>query len=220
MDPKRLWEVGSSVSTCDEHVGADETSVMLAFVGTTSASSSVSFFGSASHGTLSGITGGGACSSSAAFAGDGRGELDAEGGAGATTLAETLLENLQGGAKQLYDPREGIEASIETIAREIYRADRVEYGSKAVKDLQYIKDNGWDKLPVVISKTQYSFSDDASELGAPEGHTLHVRELLPRTGSGFIVVLTGNVMTMPGLPKKPAANNIDVDKQGTISGLF
>ena len=132
----------------------------------------------------------------------------------------TLLENLQGGAKQLYDPQAGIEASIETIAREIYRADRVEYGAKALKDLKYIQDNGWDKLPVVISKTQYSFSDDASELGAPEGHTLHVRELLPRTGSGFIVVLTGNVMTMPGLPKKPAANNIDVDKQGTISGLF
>ena len=142
------------------------------------------------------------------------------GGAGATTLAETLLENLQGGAKQLYDPQAGIEASIETIAREIYRADRVEYGAQALKDLKYIQDNGWDKLPVVISKTQYSFSDDASALGAPEGHTLHVRELLPRTGSGFIVVLTGNVMTMPGLPKKPAANNIDVDKQGTISGLF
>ena len=92
MDPKRLWEVGSSVSTCDEHVGADETSVMLAFVGTTSASSSVSFFGSASHGTLSGITGGGACSSSAAFAGDGRGELDAEGGAGVSTGAATSLD--------------------------------------------------------------------------------------------------------------------------------
>lgn len=144
----------------------------------------------------------------------------AEGGAGATKLAETLLENLEGGAQQLYDPEEGIEASIETIAREIYRADRVEYGSKAVKDLQYIKDNGWDKLPVVISKTQYSFSDEATELGAPEGHTLHVRELLPRTGSGFIVVLTGNVMTMPGLPKKPAANNIDVAADGTVSGLF
>ena len=143
-----------------------------------------------------------------------------EGGEGATKLAETLLENLQGGAKQLYDPQEGIEASIETIAREIYRADRVEYGAQALKDLKYIQDNGWDKLPVVISKTQYSFSDDASALGAPEGHTLHVRELLPRTGSGFVVVLTGNVMTMPGLPKKPAANNIDVDKQGTISGLF
>ena len=96
----------------------------------------------------------------------------------------------------------------------------MEYGSKAIKDLQYIKDNGWDTLPVVISKTQYSFSDDATALGAPEGHTLHVRELLPRTGSGFIVVLTGNVMTMPGLPKKPAANNIDVAGDGTISGLF
>lgn len=144
----------------------------------------------------------------------------AEGGAGATKLAETLLENLEGGAQQLYDPEEGIEASIETIAREIYRAGRVEYGSKAVKDLQYIKDNGWDKLPVVISKTQYSFSDEATALGAPEGHTLHVRELLPRTGSGFIVVLTGNVMTMPGLPKKPAANNIDVAADGTVSGLF
>lgn len=144
----------------------------------------------------------------------------AEGGAGATKLAETLLENLEGGAQQLYDPEEGIEASIETIAREIYRADRVEYSSKAVKDLQYIKDNGWDKLPVVISKTQYSFSDEATALGAPEGHTLHVRELLPRTGSGFIVVLTGNVMTMPGLPKKPAANNIDVAADGTVSGLF
>lgn len=144
----------------------------------------------------------------------------AEGGAGATKLAETLLENLEGGAQQLYDPEEGIEASIETIAREIYCADRVEYGSKAVKDLQYIKDNGWDKLPVVISKTQYSFSDEATALGAPEGHTLHVRELLPRTGSGFIVVLTGNVMTMPGLPKKPAANNIDVAADGTVSGLF
>ena len=93
MDPQRLCEGGSSVSAWDEHVGADETSVMLAFVGTTSASSSVSFFGSASHGTLSGITGGGACSSSAAFAGDGRGELDAEGGAGVSTGAAASLDS-------------------------------------------------------------------------------------------------------------------------------
>ena len=94
MDPKKLWEVGSSVSTCSSLVGTDETSVMLACVGTTSASSSVSFFGSASHGTLSGITGGGACSSSAAFAGDGggRGELDAEGGAGVSTGAAASLD--------------------------------------------------------------------------------------------------------------------------------
>ena len=71
-----------------------------------------------------------------------------------------------------------------------------------------------------ISKTQYSFSDDPSQLGAPTGHTLHVRNLIPRTGAGFVLVLTGDVMTMPGLPKKPAANNIDVDNNGVISGLF
>ncbi len=148
-------------------------------------------------------------------------EVWAKGGAGATALAERLLENLsEGNSHQLYDPAEGIEASIDTIAREIYRAERVEYSSKALKDLKYIKDNGWEEFPVVISKTQYSFSDDPSQLGAPEGHVLHVRELQPRTGAGFIVALTGDVMTMPGLPKKPAANNIDVAADGSISGLF
>lgn len=148
-------------------------------------------------------------------------EVWAKGGAGATALAERLLENLsEGNSHQLYDPAEGIEASIDTIAREVYRAERVEYSSKALKDLKYIKDNGWEELPVVISKTQYSFSDDPSQLGAPEGHVLHVRELQPRTGAGFIVALTGDVMTMPGLPKKPAANNIDVAADGSISGLF
>ncbi|APT92526.1 formate--tetrahydrofolate ligase [Corynebacterium phocae] len=145
----------------------------------------------------------------------------AKGGAGATDLAKALLENLsEGTSKQLYDPAQGVEASIETIATEIYRAERVEYSSKALKDLKYIKDNGWDNFPVVISKTQYSFSDDPAQLGAPEGHVLHVRELQTRTGAGFVVVLTGDVMTMPGLPKVPSANNIDVDKDGVISGLF
>ncbi|WP_368917339.1 formate--tetrahydrofolate ligase [Corynebacterium striatum] len=144
-----------------------------------------------------------------------------KGGEGAKELAQTLIDNLQdGAAHQLYDPAEGVEKSIETVAKEIYRATHIEYGPKAKKDLQYIKDNGWNEFPVVISKTQYSFSDNPSALGAPEDHTLHVRELLPRTGAGFIVVLTGDVMTMPGLPKKPAANNIDVDTNGTISGLF
>lgn len=145
----------------------------------------------------------------------------AKGGEGAIDLAQLLLENLsEGSSKQIYDPEEGIEASIQTIATTIYRAENVEYSSKALKDLKYIKDNGWENYPVVISKTQYSFSDDPSQLGAPEGHTLHVRELQPRTGAGFIVALTGDVMTMPGLPKKPAANNIDVAADGTISGLF
>lgn len=148
----------------------------------------------------------------------------AEGGAGATQLAEEVLDILgttnAEDEQQLYDPAGGVEASIEKIATSIYRAKDVEYAPKALKDLALIKANGWDQLPVCISKNQYSFSDDATQLGAPEGHTLHVRELLPRTGAGFIVVLTGAVMTMPGLPKRPAAERIDIDDAGKISGLF
>ena len=148
-------------------------------------------------------------------------EVWAKGGDGATALAETLVGTLTSGASApLYDPAASTEASIETIAREIYRAEDVQYSAAARRDLQLLKDNGWDTLPVCVSKTQYSFSDDPSALGAPEGHTLHVQRLLPRTGAGFVVVLTGDVMTMPGLPKVPAANNIDVDADGTISGLF
>ncbi len=144
-----------------------------------------------------------------------------KGGDGALELAQTLLDNLtEGTSHPLYDPAEGVENSIETIAKEIYRADNVQYSAAALKDLQTLKDNGFDNLPVCISKTQYSFSDDPSQLGAPTGHTLHVRNLIPRTGAGFVLVLTGDVMTMPGLPKKPAANNIDVDNNGVISGLF
>ena len=144
-----------------------------------------------------------------------------KGGDGALELAQTLLDNLtEGTSRPLYDPAEGVERSIETIAKEIYRADNVQYSAAALKDLQTLKDNGFDNLPVCISKTQYSFSDDPSKLGAPTGHTLHVRNLIPRTGAGFVLVLTGDVMTMPGLPKKPAANNIDVDNNGVISGLF
>lgn len=147
-------------------------------------------------------------------------DVFAKGGEGAEDLAKTLLENIDAESNQLYDPAEGVEASIKTIAQEIYRASGVEYSKQALKNLQTLKENGWDKLPVVISKTQYSFSDDPTELGAPEGHTLHVREIIPRTGAGFIVVLTGDVMTMPGLPKVPSANNIDVDGNGQVSGLF
>ena len=145
----------------------------------------------------------------------------AKGGDGALELAQTLLDNLtEGTSHPLYDPAEGVEASIETIAKEIYRAADVQYSAAARKDLQTLKDNGFDNLPVCISKTQYSFSDDPAQLGAPEGHTLHVRNIVPRTGAGFVLVLTGDVMTMPGLPKQPAANNIDVDANGVVSGLF
>ena len=143
------------------------------------------------------------------------------GGDGAIELAQTLLDNLvEGSSHPLYDPADGVEHSIATIAREIYRAGDVQYSAAALKGLQTLKDNGFDSLPVCISKTQYSFSDDPAKLGAPTGHTLHVRNLIPRTGAGFVLALTGDVMTMPGLPKQPAANNIDVDDNGVISGLF
>ncbi|MDY5785722.1 formate--tetrahydrofolate ligase, partial [Corynebacterium sp.] len=148
-------------------------------------------------------------------------EVWAKGGDGAMDLARVVLDNLsEGTSRQLYDPADGVENAIETIAREIYRADNVQYSPAALRDLASLKANGFDTLPVCVSKTQYSFSDDPSQLGAPTGHTLHVRNLLPRTGAGFVVALTGDVMTMPGLPKKPAANNIDVDADGVISGLF
>lgn len=144
-----------------------------------------------------------------------------KGGDGAGELAETLLENLsEGTSRQLYDPADGVENAIATIAREIYRAGKVEYSVNALRDLGTLKDNGFDTLPVCMSKTQYSFSEEPSLLGAPEGHTLHVRKLIPLTGAGFVVALTGEVMTMPGLPSRPAANNIDVDENGVVSGLF
>ncbi len=141
------------------------------------------------------------------------------GGEGATDLAQAITEQWDQHSHSLYDPAEGIEASIRSIATKIYRADDVELSKKARKDLEYLKANGWDTLPVCISKTQYSFSDDPQALGAPSGHVLHVRELLPRIGAGFIVALTGDVMTMPGLPKRPAAEKIDVE-DGKIVGLF
>jgi len=147
-------------------------------------------------------------------------EVWARGGEGAEDLARVVLENLSQGSSVLYDPERGVEHSIEVIARRIYRAEKIEYSPQALRDLAVLRENGWDRLPVCISKTQYSFSDDPTALGAPTGHTLHVRQLIPRTGAGFIVVLTGAVMTMPGLPARPAAEGIDIDDDGRITGLF
>lgn len=147
-------------------------------------------------------------------------EVWAHGGQGALELADAVAVSMQKQTlHQLYDPELGIEASLLTIAQKIYGAADVELSKQARQDLAYLQENGWDRLPVCISKTQYSFSDDPSQLGRPEGHTLHVRNLLPRIGAGFIVALTGDVMTMPGLPKKPAAENIGVEN-GEIKGLF
>ncbi|CAB0865834.1 formate--tetrahydrofolate ligase [Corynebacterium diphtheriae] len=147
-------------------------------------------------------------------------EVWAHGGQGALELADAVAVSMQNQTSHhLYDPELGIEASLLTIAQKIYGAADVELSKQARQGLAYLQENGWDRLPVCISKTQYSFSDDPSQLGRPEGHTLHVRNLLPRIGAGFIVALTGDVMTMPGLPKKPAAENIGVEN-GEIKGLF
>ena len=103
---------------------------------------------------------------------------------------------------------------------QIYGGKKVNFSAKAARQLKEIEENGWDKLPVCMAKTQYSFSDNPKLLAAPEGFEVTVRELVPKIGAGFIVALLGDVMTMPGLPKKPAALNMDIDETGKITGLF
>jgi formate--tetrahydrofolate ligase len=112
-----------------------------------------------------------------------------------------------------------IAEKIRTVAREIYRAADVEFSVSALRKIAEIERNGWGRFPVCIAKTQYSFSDDASLLGAPEGFVIHVRDVIPRTGAGFVVALTGTIMTMPGLPARPALERIDIDADGNITGL-
>ena len=109
---------------------------------------------------------------------------------------------------------------IEAIATRVYHADGVDFEPKAMAELKKLEDLGFGGMPVCMAKTQYSFSDDASLLAAPSGFTMTVRELRLSAGAGFVVVVMGNIMTMPGLPKKPAAEGIDVDENGVISGLF
>jgi formate--tetrahydrofolate ligase len=121
--------------------------------------------------------------------------------------------------RHLYSLELSVEDKIRTIAQEIYGADGVDFSVPALKRLVDIERNGWGGMPVCMAKTQYSFTDDASRLGAPKGFTVHVRDLLPKTGAGFIVALTGAVMTMPGLPAVPAALRMDVDDAGNPVGL-
>ena len=113
-----------------------------------------------------------------------------------------------------------LKEKIQTIASEIYGAKKVAFSASASKSLQQLEQLGFSNLPVCMAKNQYSLSDDQTKLGRPTDFTLHVREVYVNAGAGFVVVLTGNVMTMPGLPKQPAAINIDVDDNGTIVGLF
>ena len=147
----------------------------------------------------------------------------ADGADGGLALAETVVETLEtspANYSRLYDNDLSVEEKITKIAKEIYRADNVVFEKKAKTQIAQIVKNGWDKLPVCMAKTQYSFSDDPSLLGAPTGFDITIRELVPKTGAGFIVALTGEVMTMPGLPKRPAALNMDVAEDGTALGLF
>ncbi len=149
-------------------------------------------------------------------------EVWEKGGKGGVDLAEKVLEvvNTPNDFKRLYELESPLEEKIEKIVKEIYGGSKVTFSSKAQKQLQQFKENGWDHYPVCMAKTQYSFSDDQTRLGAPTGFEITIRELEAKTGAGFIVALTGAIMTMPGLPKKPAALNMDVTDDGHAIGLF
>ncbi|WP_313810537.1 formate--tetrahydrofolate ligase [Glutamicibacter sp.] len=144
-----------------------------------------------------------------------------QGGNGAGELAAAVLRAIDepSGYAPLYELDLPIEDKLLTVAHEMYGAEGIEYSSGAKRTLEQIHANGWDHLPVCIAKTQYSFSDDPKLLGDPGGFTLQVRELIPKTGAGFIVAITGVITTMPGLPKVPAAMHMDVDDQGNAVGL-
>ncbi len=149
-------------------------------------------------------------------------DVFANGGNGGVELAHKVVEACEKPSdfKFIYDDELTVREKVEAIAREIYRADGVNFTASAEKALKEIVALGGDKLPVCIAKTQYSLSDDPTRLGAPTGFTITVRDLKLSNGAGFVVVYTGDIMTMPGLPKVPAAERIDVDENGVITGLF
>ncbi|MGQ7662631.1 formate--tetrahydrofolate ligase [Streptococcus suis] len=147
----------------------------------------------------------------------------ANGADGGVELAETVvatIENQAANYQRLYKAEDSLEEKVTKIVTQIYGGSGVVFEKKARNQLTEFAKNGWDKLPVCMAKTQYSFSDDQFALGAPTGFDITVREFVPKLGAGFIVALTGDVMTMPGLPKAPAALNMDVAADGTAIGLF
>ena len=150
-------------------------------------------------------------------------EVWANGGAGGKELAENVLELIEKGSdgfEYAYDLKMGIKDKINAIATKIYGADGVDFLPSALKQIQEIEDLGFSEVPVCMAKTQYSLTDDQTKLGRPEGFRITVRNVKISAGAGFAVAMTGEIMTMPGLPKVPAANRIDVDENGKISGLF
>ena len=145
------------------------------------------------------------------------------GGEGGKELAQAVIDSINNkpsNFKPLYDNNLTIEEKIEKVAKEIYGAKDVAYSKAASRELARLKKLGFDNMPVCMAKTQYSLSDDASLLGRPTDFTLNIREITVSAGAGFIVAITGQIMTMPGLPKKPAALSIDVTDEGVITGLF
>ncbi|WP_277904021.1 formate--tetrahydrofolate ligase [Enterococcus lactis] len=152
-----------------------------------------------------------------------RASVWANGAEGGVDLAEAvvrLIDRKEADYKPLYLLEETIQEKTETIVKKIYGGNGVVFSKKAQKQIEEFTKNGWDNLPICMAKTQYSFSDDPSLLGAPEDFTITIREIIPKVGAGFLVALTGDVMTMPGLPKKPAALNMDVTNDGEVFGLF
>ena len=150
-------------------------------------------------------------------------EVFARGGEGGKELAEKVVKTIEAKEahfKPIYDEKLSIKEKLNVLAKEIYRAGDVVFTSNAEKAISEIEKLGKDKLPICVAKTQYSLSDDPQKLGSPKGFTLTVRDVRLSAGAGFIVALTGDIMTMPGLPKQPAAYKIDVDDDGNVSGLF
>lgn len=150
-------------------------------------------------------------------------EVWEKGGKGGLDLAEKVLkviEQSNHSFRPLYSLEQSLEEKILAIVQSIYGGKGVEFSAKARKQLKEFEENGWSGLPICMAKTQYSLSDDPEKLGRPRDFVIHVRELLPKLGAGFIVALTGDVLTMPGLPKHPVANQMDVDEQGRAIGLF
>ena len=144
------------------------------------------------------------------------------GGKGAIDLAEKVVNLCEKETKlnYTYDLSNSIEEKIEKISEEIYGAEGIEISSEALEKIKFIKDNGYDKMPICIAKTQYSFSDDSKNLECSEPFKIHVQDVILNAGAEFIVIITGKIFTMPGLPKVPAAENIDINSDGEIEGLF
>ena len=150
-------------------------------------------------------------------------EVWAKGGEGGTALAEEVvrvIEKQEGNFRFAYDENLSIKEKIHAIATKVYGAEGVDYIGNSIKQIAEIESLGYGNLPICMAKTQYSLSDDPAKLGRPEGFRIAVRNIKPSVGAGFIVAITGDIMTMPGLPKVPSAELIDVDKTGKISGLF